>query len=238
MDDMERYGDYNEFDEPPSKSKNIPLTVIKVMAAVAIAAVIALLGFRIILFNYYPDSMKKLYLTDGISELYSERGGNIEILTQNLRAPYDDADDGNFFCDNLIVVREAGELQISLRYNESVIANIEKKLKLSGLSADDPELFSFRLYMSGESENEADHLIGELAAEPIRDSLLMYRYYKLAFKNIPFGEGDNKIEWIRLEIFVKGQADSVPFAKIPIYEDNKDYSTFNEYKLSPDEVSE
>lgn len=235
MEDMERYGDYNEVDEAPGGRKNLVLLIIKIMATVAIFAVVGVLGFRIYLFNYYPDSMKNIYFTDGIMQYYNETDGNIEALTQTMRAPYDDADDGNFFCDNLIVIKEIGELQVSLRYNVSVIENMEKTLGLSGLSADDADLLSFRLYMSGESENEADHIIGTLAIEPIIESKMMYRYYKLAFSDIDFGEGTEKINWIRLEVFVKGQTQSEPFAKIAIYEDNENYSSFSEYKLSEKE---
>lgn len=235
MEDIERYGDYNEIDEPPSGKRNILFTVIKILVAVAIIAVVGVLGFRIYFFNYYPDSMKNIYFTEGITEYYNENGGEINALTQNLRAPYDDADKGNFFCDNLIVIKDIGELQVSLRYNVSAVANMEKVLGLSGLSADDPELLSFRLYMSGESENAEDHIIGTLAAEPITETKFMYRYYKLAFSDIDFGEQEDKIEWIRLEVFVKGQERAEPFAKIAIYEDNEDYSSFSEYKLSSEE---
>ena len=236
MDDMERYGDYNEVDEPPSRRGGALLLIIKIMAIVAVAALIGVLGFRIVLFNYYPGAMKALYFTDGLTDYYNETDGNIGALTQKLRAPYDDADKGNFFADNLIVIKGAGELQLSLRFNVSAIENMEKELELSDLSADDPDLLSFRLYMSGESEIEADHLIGRLASEPITDSLLMYRYYKLCFTDIDFGGGENKIEWIRLEVFVKGQTDAEPFAKIAIYEDNVGYSSFEEYELGSREV--
>ncbi len=235
MEDIERYGDYNEIDEPPGGKRNIVLFIIKIMVAIAILAVVAVLGFRLYFFNYYPDSIKNIYFTEGITEYYNETDGEINALTQKLRAQYDDADKGNFFCDNLIVIKDIGELQISLRFNVSVIENLEKTLGLSGLSADDPDLLSFRLYKSGESENEEDHIIGTLAAEPLTESKFMYRYYKLAFSDIDFGEGEDKIEWIRLEVFVKGQTKPEPFAKIAIYEDNESYSVFSEYKLSKEE---
>ena len=236
MEDMERYGDYNEYDESPTKRSGAISVIIKVMVMVAFAALVGVIGFRMILFEYYPDAMKNIYFTEGLTEYYEQTDGNIDALTQSLRAPYDDAERGNFFCDNLIVVKGAGELQITLRYNVSLIESIEKELGLTGLSADDADLFSFRLYKSGESKEESDHLIGTLAAEPMTDSVLMYRYYKLAFTDIDFGQGSDKIEWLRLEIFVKGQTSSEPFAKVAIYEDNEDYSQFEEYKLSNSEV--
>ena len=101
MDDLERYGDYNEIDEPPTK--NPVLTVIKFAALAIIVAVVGLLGFRIFLFNHRPDTMKSIYFTETLTEYYNSTDGNIGALTQKLRSPYDDKDEGNFFCDNLIV---------------------------------------------------------------------------------------------------------------------------------------
>ena len=235
MEDIERYGDYNEVDEAPGKNNGIILIIIKIMAVLATVAIAGVLGFRIYFFNYYPDSMKNIYFTDGITEYYNATGGNINATTQKLRAPYDDAEKGNFFCDNLIVIKDIGELQVSLRYNVSVIEYMEKNLGLSGLSPDDTELLSFRLYKSGDGGDTAEHIIGRLAIEPITDSKLMYRYYKLVFEDIDFGQGEDKISWIRLEVFVKGQTAEEPFAKIAIYEDNAEYSSFTEYKLSAGE---
>ena len=230
MEDMERYGDYNEVDEAPGGKKNIIVLLLKLSVLFVCAMVVGVLGFRVFLFNTYPDNVKNIRFTDGLKAYYSEHG-EIHALTQKLRSPYDDADAGNFFCDNLIVVREAGALQVSVRFNTSAIENIERELALEGLSADDADLLTFRLYKNGESENEEEHLIGTLTYKEL-SSKMMYRYYKLAFEDVDFGEGADKIEWIRLEIFVKGQEGDKPFAMIPIYEDNADFSYFTEYKIS------
>lgn len=229
MEDMERYGDYNEVDEAPGGKNNIVVLLLKLSLLLVCVLVVGVLGFRVFLFNTYPDSAKNIYFTDNLKEYYFEHG-EINAQTQKLRSPYDDADAGNFFCDNLIVIREAGSLQVSVRFNTSAIENIERELSLSGLSADDADLLTFRLYRNGESEREEDHLIGTLAYKEL-SSKMMYRYYKLAFEDVDFGEGEDKIEWIRLEIFVKGQEGDKPFAMIPIYEDNADFSYFTEYKI-------
>ena len=66
----------------------------------------------------------------------------------------------------------------------------------------------------------------------------MYRYYKLVFDGIDLtAVGEDKIEWIRLEVFVKGQKDEKkPYSMIAVYENNEAYSTFSEYKISSSEV--
>ena len=235
MDDMERYGDYNEIDEPPRKSP--VLMFIKIVAAVLCVSVIGLLAFRIFTFNYYPASMKKLYFNDTLTSFYNQNGGDISVKTQKLRAPYDDADEGNFFCDNLYVIEELGQLQLSLRYNTSFLDKLKTELSLTDeqLAADD--LLSFRLWKSGEGTNPAVQVVGKLTYSE-RDSFTMYRYYKLVFDGIDLtAVGEDKIEWIRLEVFVKGQKDEKkPYSMIAVYENNEAYSTFSEYKISSSEV--
>ena len=48
-------------------------------------------------------------------------------------------------------------------------------------------------------------------------------------------EGEDTVNWIRLEIFLKASDSEEPIAMIPIYENNEDYSSFSEYKLSSKE---
>ena len=229
MDDFERYGDYNEVDEPPTKNRM--LSFIKTVCVVLVFSIIGFLAFRVFSFNYYPNSVKNIYFNDSLTAFYNEREGDIGALTQSLRAPYDDADKGNFFCDNLIIIPELGQLQLSVRYNISMLSSLEQELSLS-VSPDDKNLFTFRLYMSGESEDEAEHIVGRLDYIGF-DSFLMYRYYKLVFDDIDFKmDSEDKINWIRLEIFVNGASDDKPYSMVAVYENNENYDSFKEYKLS------
>lgn len=234
MEDMERYGDYNEIDESPEKKKNTVLTVLKIAVFVALFAIIGILGFRIYVFNYYPDDIKNIYFTEKLLEYYGETDGNIGAKTQVMKTGYDDPDHGKFFCDNLIIVEGAGALQVSVRYNKSALEDIKEELGLEELSEDDPDILSFRLLRDPLTEGSEDEVIGYLAAEPITDSMLMYNYYKLAFEGVEFLDN----EWIVLEIFVKGQTGTEPYAKVLIYQNEPSYNSFKEYKLSSDERPE
>lgn len=233
MDDLERYGDYNEVDEPPTKSP--VLTIIKITAAVIALAVVGLLGFRLFLFNYVPSDVRGLYFTENLTEYYNKTGGNIGALSQKLRAAYDDPELGNFFCDNMIVIPGCGEIQMSLRYNASVGNNFLEEYGFDGFDPDNSEQFSFRLWRDGKSEGDEGCEIGTLTVSEW-SSYSMYRYFKLVFDGIDF-EGttaEDKIEWIRLEIFVDGVDKDEPFM-IPVYENNERYSKFDEYILSKGE---
>ena len=235
MSDYELYGDYNEIDEPPTRS--VTSIIIKTVALVICFGVIGLIAFRLIIFNYYPDTMTQLYFTPALTEHYNSTDGKIGALTQSLRAPYDDADESSFFCDNLIVIPEIGELQVSLRYNTSLIEAIEEEYGVV-LDPENTDAFNFTLRRSGGDEGAQGAAAGVdldctlTAAE--WDKLLMYRYCKLVFDGIDFGEGEDEIEWIRLEVRIDGVERDEPFM-ICIYENNSAYSKFTEYKLSAKE---
>ena len=233
MDDLERYGDYNEIDEPPKKNNGS--LIIKIIAAVICVAVILVLGARIYIFNYYPENMKQLYFTPELTNYYNEHGG-VNALTQKLLYPYDDNDEGNFFASNLIVVRDLGTLQIALRYNVSLADSMRDIYGFDGFDPDNREQFSFRLWRDGLSEGDKGHEVGRLVHTEW-ESFAMYRYAKLVFDGIDFGAGEDAdgIEWIRLEIFVDGVKREEPFM-ILIYENHADRSGFDEYTLSKKEL--
>ena len=234
MEDMERYGDYNEIDESPSK--NPVVRALKILVAVVCFAVVGFLLFRIALFNYYPKSMSRLYFDEVLTEYYSSTGGNIGAKTQDLRFPYDDANNGNFFCDNLFVIDGVGQIQFSVRYNDSIYEAFGQKYGIE--VSDETNSFRYTLWRDPIEEKGKPVFVAEVS-EVIDDSLLMYRYKKLVFNGVDLGldEGEDKVEWLRLEIELLGTKEKTVFT-VPIYENNESYSTFNEYRLSSGEKPE
>ena len=218
----EQYGDYTEFEDDIPKKRSKVLLILKILIYLVCFSVVGVIVFRIVLFNYYPQSMKTLYRSDSFNGYYAEVNGEVDVKTQDLRAPYDDPNVASFFCDNLFVISEIGELQLSVRYNVSVTDTIESRLALTDVDIEDPELFSFRLYDNDGRIYESPVFVGE-------DSFMFYRYRKLVFNGIDLK--NDPPEWIRLEVFVKGQTDTKPYAMIPVYENNVDYSVFDTYEL-------
>jgi len=229
--DMERYGDYTEYEDDIPKSKSKFLLVMKILVALVCFSVVGIIAFRLVIFNYYPDSMKKIYFTYNLASYYEDTDGDIGAKTQDLRYPYDDPDVANFFCDNMIVIEGAGELQFSVRYNRSTLDNIKLKYGITDLDPEDKELLSFRLVASKYDKSIGKYKEVVLADSPSyvdMDSFMMYHYYKLAFDGIDFTDPP---VWIRVEVFVKGQTDDKPFAMVPVYENNEDYAQFDDYEL-------
>jgi len=228
MEDIERYSDYNEVDEAPGTSKNPVSTLLKVLVIALCLLVVGVIVFRVILFNYYPRKIKNIYFDEELTEYYILQDSRINAKTQTLRAPYDDPDFASFFADNLIIVEDVGQLQLSVRYNSSVFDTIEEKYGVR-LDGESNELFTFRLERVPFDTTEQPYSIGTLEYSDT-DSLLMYTYYKLVFDGVEFLDADTP-DWIRLKITLNGVPSAEPYY-ILIYENTDEYSAFSEYKLS------
>ena len=87
MEDFERYADYDDRDYEEKRHSGAFTLFLKICVAVLCIGVVGILVFRIIIFNNYPDSIKNVYFTDALTEYYLETEGDVEILTQELRAP-------------------------------------------------------------------------------------------------------------------------------------------------------
>ncbi|MBE6537404.1 MAG: hypothetical protein E7673_05570 [Ruminococcaceae bacterium] len=229
MSDYERYGDYDDIEEDLPKSKNPVIIALKIMIFIVCAGVIGLIAFRMIAFNTYPKSVKNVYFNEILKEHYDENDGNIEIKTQKLRAPYDDEEEGNFFCDYLYVIDDIDQLQITVRYNTATVEKIAEELGVE-LDENADDLFTYSLYASyGEDMGKT---AADKPSDEIFDKKLRYRYEKLVFDDVDLSlDGIGSPYWIRLEIRIKGYEDKGVYM-IPIYENNEKFSTFKDYKLS------
>ena len=244
MEDMERYGDYNEVDDEPAEGKaRIFGIVIKVLIAVVCAAVIGVVAFRITLFNTYPAEVSRLVYSDALADYYRECGGDMKAYTQdpgNLR--YDDPAEGNFFFDKLVIVPDAGHLQVTVRYNTSLMDSIKQKYGVElDPDADPADIFEFKLiktaegYVSSGDEDESVPLeVAGTESVYVSASTLMYRYARVGFDGVEFGfgDGEEQVGWIRLDVYIKGVEMASPYS-LPVYLNTLDLI---EYNLSGEEV--
>lgn len=233
MSDYERYMDYNGVHDddhllhPPAKWVMVLKALCKWLFVLACLFVVGLLAFRLAFAGWYPRFAKKLYMTPAISEAYAENG-TLTALTQTLAVPWEDRNSGYYMADNLIVVKESGSIQVSLRVNENNYALIAQAV---GLTEDYVrENLTFTLYYGAE-----DTPLTYSTAKVIKDKKLLYDYYKICFDGVDLSQN---IPWYRLNIHITGYADSEaePLACIVVYENNEEYNIFEPYRLSKGEL--
>ncbi len=252
MSDYERYGDYNEDpneERGPARSRGWVIFVRLLRACVIciIFGVCGILAFRMIASGYYPQETKRIHYTDALAAYAT--GREIYAETQGIRVPFCDemiisgddgrltqseVRDGYYYADNLILVRDGGSLQLSIRINKNNIDDIAEKYGLSDFTFSETA-FTFALYNNKDvSENKT--LVGEgLAPTYVSvDSALMYHYVKLCFDNVDFED----VNWMRLEITPNGadtEAEGYRQLGICVYENHEGEAQFKEYKLKKEE---
>lgn len=228
MSDYERYGDYNDIEEDAPRSNGPVLLILKILVAVVCVGVVGLIAFRLVLFNNYPDAAKELYFNSELTAI-AERDGAVKVKTQSLRAPYDDPDVASFFCDYLYVIEDADQLQITVRYNTATVRNMGAEYG-AAFSPDDQSLFTYRL-VDNYGRVYSDYEIASF------DAQMMYRYVKLVFDSVDTAPETDAPEWIRIEIYLEDRVDEEGNPKpymVPVYENNENYSKFEELEISPD----
>lgn len=231
MSDFERYGDYNEYDGEGKGKSGLVMLIIKIAIALACLSVVAVLGARIFLFNYYPEEIKELYYTDTLTEYYNLTDGEMGVLSQSYPYMYDDPDEGNFFGGNVLVIRGAGMIQFSIRYNNSTLEKLSEKYGKE-ITADD---LVFTLERNNTADGDKAIPLGTLEHHESK-SILMYCYNKLVFSGIDFDEGENKISWLRVRITIKDTDTKNDEYLVPVYQNHANYDKFDEYDIDSDEV--
>lgn len=182
--------------------------IIKITCLVILFAVIGVLIARIAMADYFPSAMKEVSMTEGLFAACAD-DGQVEVRTQDLRASYDNPNFALFMADHLYYSPEAGELQITLRYNNNTLKELQHDFNLEETPVAAQELFTYTLVsnsgkedLSGEAIPGASYTVTHIAT----DSKFMYQYLKLTFTGVSFAE---VVGWYRLEIDYAGNETAI-----------------------------
>ncbi len=240
MSDYERYGDYNDIEDEAPKKSPILITM-RILTGLVCILVVGVLFIRLALFSNYPKEVKNIYYNDSLTEYYNASAGQIDAKTQPLQYAYSDSKNGYFFCKHLVVVEGIQQIQITVRYNTSNIKYINEDFGVS-LDPKAENLFNYRLCTNKDFAEDAFDENGVLKAdaEPqnfylanagIKAKQAQYRYEKLVFDGVDFStaNGDD-VKWMRLDIMFP---DGKRCASVVIYENNENYSQFDNYEITP-----
>ncbi len=196
--------------------------IIKYVFYTFVFAVCALVILRsCIMFDYYPSQMKSILWTDTAKQIYLADPKGFDAYSQVLVFSYDDPDEGNFFASNQLIIPSAGQLQITVRYNDSTLERFAEKFDMETTD------ISFVYYLS---DQDGNHYPLTLSASDRAFNL--YNYERLVFESIDFSKTTN----LYLDVYIDGMVDleSKPVACVSLYDSELN---LKEYKLSGSEKS-
>ncbi len=176
--------------------------ILKILCLVLVFGIIGFMLLRICMAEYYPGAMKDLYKSETLAQAAGD--GTVDIHRQDLRASYDNPNFALFMADYQYYSPEAGELQITLRYNNNTLNELASDYGLEKTPAPSLDLFEITLVAnSGEEDENGEAIPG--ASYPVAyvetDSAFLYQYYKLTFTGLDF----ETVDWYRLEIRYTGE---------------------------------
>ena len=100
--------------------------VLKIIGIIFIVLIYAILAYRLITGLGVPDKAKKMLWTPSDIAAYEESGSNLTIYVQEPEAQF--GNDGHFSIYLVKYIPETSQIQLTLRYNRSTIADLKSDL--------------------------------------------------------------------------------------------------------------
>ena len=182
--------------------------MLKISLCVFLAVLFVAVIFRIAIAERYPRDTTRFVATEGVKAYYAE-AGKLDAYTQDLRTPYEDATNGKFSADGLIVIPAASHLQITMRYNNSAMKTMAEKYKLSEIPTAEEGVFRYTLSVKHNDETAFRVYEATLHTE---STAYMYHYTKLAFDGVSFED----VAYMRVDIYYEDNTEA--YGHIPVYE--------------------
>ena len=204
MADYERYGDYNDIDDEKQVGGRRPiLRLLRWLVSATLFLFCGFLLFRLIVAEYYPRDLRSFRMTPALTEYAGTHDLSPEKM--KIRVPYDDNTRASFIADNLVIERESGAVQFTLRLSKYTMTRLSETLGEDVGIKPDESRFIVRLLDNLGNRYEKTDQLGR--------SYLWYRAVKYCFDGVDF----NGVAWIRADVYLASDPDaSEPYASVPV----------------------
>lgn len=135
-----------------SKVLKIIGKIIKYSFFLVIIAINAIMLWRIF-FSGDPSEIKPLIANEKLVSVYNERGNDLVLKTQKQKAL---AESGRFSVTDCVFIPEAGQIQITVRYNNSTLRRLAEDFELTGIPDRKNELFDITVVKTTDVTPEDD----------------------------------------------------------------------------------
>ena len=181
----------------PRKSYALWITghCLKGLFALLIFAVCALLVWRVFISGNPPKEMKRLAVNDKLTAAYAAHGEGLELYTQEqATVTRGEHNYGYFGIPRFVIVPQAGQVQVTFRYNNSTLEAIQKDLSLPEEPPRGVEIFDVSLVTVCDMtpEDKSDNADGSATLAQSRiaptsrviDTTMLYTYILYTFDGV------------------------------------------------------
>lgn len=190
--------------------------------------VFGLLGFRMC-GSEVPKTMEKLVWNDQLTAAYQADPDAFSVKQQVSRELV--ASDGSFFACNILYIESAEQLQVTIRYTDHMMEELEEEIGADTLRE---EPFEYRLLAYEKTEDSGG---GSSSASETREFTdytytterkSVYTYRRLTFYNIDLNQFGNVIMQVYLN---KDEPEEEPYKELTV---RRDTFTWKEYSYAAD----
>ena len=213
--------------------------IVKTLFSLFVFSVCALIIWRVFYSTKEPDGVKTLYVNESLAAAYEEHGDDLVLKYQNqLSLTYSESNAGYFGISHYVIIPEANQIQIVLRYNNQTLTHLKEDFDLSEKPLKGEELLdlTLRQIVDLTPENADDN--GDLStlsitrhspSKVITDTTSLYTYHRIVFDGVEINEED--VSSIVLDIYYKDAVDYAEsaYGAILIYDNEADWFS---YKLT------
>lgn len=120
--------------------------VFKGLLTLLIVSIIGILAFRIIDSKIVPSKVKTLTPNEKLCEAYKEHGGDLTIYYQEQgKYTREEKNYGYFANEGAVIIEEAGQLQVTISYNNSTLEHTKNDYRLPAVPSRDDQVYSISL---------------------------------------------------------------------------------------------
>ncbi len=214
-------------------------TIIKALFSLFVFSVCALLIWRVFFSTKEPDSIKDLYVNEALAAAYEAQGGDLEMKYQNqLSMTYTEDNAGYFGISQYVIIPEANQIQIVLRYNDKTLKHLKEDFDLPEIPEKGEELLDLTLRQiidltpDNAEDNEDLSKLSITRHKPskvITDTTALYTYHRIVFDGVEIDEED--VSSIVLDIYFKDAVDyeESAYGALLIYDNT---AAWFDYKLT------
>lgn len=208
-----------------SRGRLLTGNILKWTARVLIFGIIAMVLWRVMFSARVPRDMTTLCVNDAVMEAYE--AGQLTVYTQEI-APVnmDGATAGYFWACQVLLVPNADQVQVLIRYNNATLKHIAEDYNLGedGIPSRDEEVIDVTLAIwvdpdpTNETTTDRELVRIQPTGEATTDQTTMYNYRRYVFDGVDLNT-ENMIN-MSVDIYYKGSVnyDRVAYSSLVVYE--------------------